>query len=107
MWKLSRRGAEARPRSRASSAAVAALVLIGALTLPASITLACDDDYREPVGYVPYQQPGPTVVVVDPRGRDDRYDYRRREHAERRYWYWRGREQAHQHRHHQDRDRRW
>ena len=98
MWKLSRRGGQARPASRATGAAAAALVLIGALTLPASVTLACDDDYREPVGYVPYPQPGPTVVVVDPRDHDEaRYEHRWRERAARRYWYWRGREQGRHH----------
>jgi hypothetical protein len=103
MWKLSRRGGQARPASRATGAAVAALVLVGALTLPASITLACDDDYREPVGYVPYPQPGPTVVYVEPRERDGRSEYWRHERA-RRYWNWRGREHGeHRHRH----DRGW
>ena len=97
MWKLSRRGGKT---PRATGAAVAALVLFGGLTLPAAVTFACDDDYRSPVGYVPYPQQGPTVVVVDPHDHESRYD-RRRERAERRYWHWRARE----HRHHgHDRD---
>ena len=103
MWKLSRRGGQTRPASRATGAAAAALVLIGALTLPASVTLACDDDYREPVGYAPYAQPGPTVVVVDPRDDGGRYESRWRERAARRYWYWRGREQGRDHRHYHHR----
>lgn len=100
MWKLFRRSGQARPRSRAIGVAVAAFAVAAALTLPASITFACDDDYRQPVGFVPYPGQGPTVVVVDPRAREDRYDNWRRERAERRYWYWRGRERAREHRHH-------
>ena len=101
MWKLSRRGGKT---PRATGVAVAALVLFGALTLPATITLACDDDYRQPVGSTPYPQGGPTLVFVEPRD-DSRYE-RRRERAQRRYWHWRAREHAREHRHH-DRDRGW
>jgi len=97
MWKLSRRGART---------CIAALTLGGVfLAVPASVTLACDDDGPAPVGWGQYPAAGPSVVVVEePRYRDERREHWRHERAARRYWQWRGREQAREQRHH---DRRW
>ena len=96
MWKLSR-----------TRAWVAALTVAGTFAaVPASISLACDDDYPAPAGWGQYPAPQPSVVVVEPGYREDRGDHWRRERAARRYWYWRGREHEHA-REHWRHERRW
>jgi hypothetical protein len=103
MWKLSRgRTGTAKP-IRVATAWIATLTLAGTfLAMPASVTHACDDDYPAPAAWGQYPQPGPQVVVVEPRDPEREYRHWRRERAARYYWYLRGRE--HEHRHH---DRGW
>jgi hypothetical protein len=100
MWKLPHSGRHLAKVGRAvkTVAAVAGLCTV----LAPSLTLACDDDYREPTSWGAYPAQQPTVVVVDPRDQYDRYEHGRRERAARAYWYWRGRHREHEreYRHH-------
>jgi hypothetical protein len=100
MGKRTRGGSGEASPVHTTRAWVAALTLGGTLlATPASVTLACDDDYRAQASWGAYpQQPGPTVVVVEPRDPEREYRHWRREQAARQYWYWRGRQ--HEHRHH-------